>query len=87
LKLECGEALSTFAFRFNLRRYMMVVAELGRDGAAEVPRYGCETATAPATSRWGLPEKSRFRYIAWVKCPYRVADKTSALRAGERAPG
>ena len=29
----------------------------------------------------------RFRYIAWVKCPYRVAGKASALRAGKRAPG
>jgi len=29
----------------------------------------------------------RFRYIAWVKCPYRVASKASALRAGKRAPG
>jgi len=25
----------------------------------------------------------RFRYIAWVKCPYRAADKASALRARE----
>ena len=29
----------------------------------------------------------RFRYMAWVKCPYRVAGKASALRAGKRAPG
>ena len=29
----------------------------------------------------------RFRYIAWVECPYRVAGKASALRAGKRAPG
>jgi len=29
----------------------------------------------------------RFRYIAWVKCPYRVGGKASALRAGKRAPG
>jgi hypothetical protein len=29
----------------------------------------------------------RIRYIAWVKCPYRVAGKASALRAGKRAPG
>jgi hypothetical protein len=29
----------------------------------------------------------RFRYIAWVKCPHRVAGKASALRAGMRAPG
>ena len=29
----------------------------------------------------------RFRYIACVKCPYRVAGKASALRAGKRAPG
>jgi hypothetical protein len=29
----------------------------------------------------------RFRYIAWVKCPYRVAAKASALRAGKLAPG
>jgi hypothetical protein len=28
----------------------------------------------------------RFRYIAWVKCPYRVAGKASALRTGKRAP-
>jgi hypothetical protein len=28
----------------------------------------------------------RFRYIARVKCPYRVACKASALRAGKRAP-
>ena len=26
----------------------------------------------------------RFRYIAWVKCPYRVAGKASALCAGKR---
>jgi hypothetical protein len=29
----------------------------------------------------------RFRYIAWVKCPYRVAGKASALHMGKRAPG
>jgi len=29
----------------------------------------------------------RFRYIAWVKCPYRVAVKASAIRAGNRSPG
>jgi hypothetical protein len=29
----------------------------------------------------------RFRCIARVKCPYRVADKASALGAGNRAPG
>ena len=29
----------------------------------------------------------RFRCVAWVKCPYRVAGKASALRAGKRAPG
>ena len=38
--------------------------------------------------RYCLPRlhhiKGQFRYIAWVKCPYRVADKASALRAGER---
>ena len=27
----------------------------------------------------------RFRYIAWVKSPYRVAGKASALRTGKRA--
>jgi len=26
-----------------------------------------------------------FRYIAWVKCPYRVADKASALRWGRES--
>jgi len=29
----------------------------------------------------------RFRYIAWVKYPYRVAGKASALRAGKWASG
>jgi len=29
----------------------------------------------------------RFRYITWVKCPHRVADKAKALRAGKRASG
>jgi membrane-associated protease RseP (regulator of RpoE activity) len=29
----------------------------------------------------------RFRYIAWVKCPYRVVGKASALRAGKRVSG
>jgi hypothetical protein len=29
----------------------------------------------------------RFRYIAWVKRPYRVAGKASALRARKRASG
>ena len=29
----------------------------------------------------------RFRDIAWAKCPYRVAGKASALRAGKRASG
>ena len=28
----------------------------------------------------------RFRYIAWVKCPYRVAGKASALSAGSDIP-
>ena len=28
----------------------------------------------------------RFRYIAWVKCPYRVAGKASALGAGSDIP-
>ena len=28
----------------------------------------------------------RFRYIAWVTCPYRVTVKASAPRAGKRAP-
>jgi len=32
-------------------------------------------------------EIGRFWYVAWAKCPYRVADKASALRAGKRAPG
>ena len=35
----------------------------------------------------GIEIISRFRHIAWVKCPYRVARKASALRAGKRAPG
>ena len=29
----------------------------------------------------------RFRYIDWVKFPYRVAGKALALRAGKREPG
>ena len=29
----------------------------------------------------------RFRYIAWLKSPYRVAGKASALSAGNRTPG
>ena len=29
----------------------------------------------------------RFRCITWVKCPYRVVGKASALHAGQRAPG
>jgi hypothetical protein len=29
----------------------------------------------------------RVRYIAWVKCPYRVAAKASAHLAGKRASG
>jgi hypothetical protein len=29
----------------------------------------------------------RFRYIASVKCQYKVAVKASALGAGKRAPG
>jgi hypothetical protein len=29
----------------------------------------------------------RFRYIAWVECPYIVAGKASSLRAEKRAPG
>jgi len=29
----------------------------------------------------------RFRYVDWVKCPNRVVDKASALRAGKRASG
>ena len=28
----------------------------------------------------------RFRFIAWVKCPYRVAGKASALGAGSDIP-
>jgi len=32
-------------------------------------------------------ELGRFRYIVWVKCPYRDAVKASALRAEKRAPG
>jgi hypothetical protein len=30
---------------------------------------------------------ARFRYFAWVKCPYRAADKASEFGAGKRAPG
>jgi len=29
----------------------------------------------------------RFQYIAWVKCPYRVVGKASALRAAKQPPG
>jgi len=38
---------------------------------------------------WMMPWRSigRFRYIAKLKCPYRVAGKASALRTGKRAPG
>ena len=32
-----------------------------------------------------LSSVDRFRYIAWVECPYRVAGKASALRMGKRA--
>ena len=32
-------------------------------------------------------QTGRFRYIACVKCPYKVAGKASVLRAGKRAPG
>ena len=35
----------------------------------------------------GASTKRPIRCIAWVKCPYRVAGKASALRAGKRASG
>ncbi len=38
---------------------------------------------------WNLASHQidRSQYVAWVKCPYRVAGKASALRTGKRAPG
>jgi len=54
------------------------------------PRKWSARPNAPAARRWqGLPEIAqigRFLYIAWVKCPYRVADNASALRAGSDIP-
>jgi len=38
--------------------------------------------SGPLTPPWA-PGIGRFRYLASVKCPYRVADKASALRAGK----
>jgi len=44
-----------------------------------LPRASRNTAP-PAKAEWII---GGFGYIAWVKCPYRVAGKVSALRAGK----
>ena len=45
----------------------------------------CLLTCVEASRPWMRPI-GRFRFIAWVKCPYRLVGKGSALRAGKRAP-
>jgi len=75
LKLQYDEPPSNFAFKFNLRRYISGARTAG-GGVGGRERGGGDGRVI-----------GRYRYIAEVKCPYRVAGKVSALRAGKRAPG
>jgi len=45
----------------------------------------CENAIDPQACKVGRCRIGRFRYIAWVKCSYGVADKASVPRTGKRA--
>jgi len=47
----------------------------------------CHIRQAAQEATVVVPEIDLYRFIAWVNCPYRVADKASALRAAKRAPG
>jgi hypothetical protein len=77
LKLKRDEALSNFAFKFNLCHCSMAALE---------------NRTLESKREMDIMVRhnsiiGRFRYIAWVECPYIVAGKASSLRAEKRAPG
>ena len=53
--------------------------------AYDVAGIVCRTLLNGNTATFEVGPIGRFRYIAWVKCPYSVAGKALALRAGKRA--
>jgi microcystin degradation protein MlrC len=55
LKLNCDMLLSSFAFKFNLRRYILVTARDGSDAAA---RAAARAAAAElAAAAWALRDR------------------------------
>jgi len=71
--------------------YRCTRAYEGAPGPGQLPACSMSTLVA-ALFAHGVPlyyhsAIGRFRCIAWVICPYRVAGNVMALRAGKRAPG
>jgi hypothetical protein len=79
LKLKFDILLSISAFKLNLRRYNEVIADAIK-GVTKRSDVQVVDKTLAGTAQHVLPATSsdeigRFRYIAWVKCPYRVVAK------------
>jgi hypothetical protein len=76
------------------RRRRHLSTEFDANAPTRVPRARgrvwpgrCSGAVRAPRTCPGRRAIDRFLYIAQVKCPYRFADRASALRAEEQAPG